>query len=342
MDNTIKNLNIYYSSGCDSNCTCCIMRGQPNINNKIIQTALEDGTFAHYVRQALTQDTISLSILGSNPSINGQYFNTFITSILDYSPYIYQIFIPTNGQSDTFYTDFIAPVLIYCLTHRREIIMQLEFNLDGPPDLHDKYHGVGSHAKCIKTLQNIQNISSYNKYLHLYIKTKSILHGKDLETYSAIKWFNIMHEYQDHFTSRHYERWGETPQYIEIKPMITVEIPGQYTAEQGRNLKQWIDPEDGIFFKTDGTYCHIGENSKSIDCYGNIYDCQIFMNENFNLAHLRENFEEKMNNLVINGEAIEQNRDKLFNAIMSIYCWTIKNNDIPESYIKLLGNGVLL
>lgn len=316
----MKNLYIYYSDG----------------YNAAIQAALEDGTFAHYVRQALTQETTDLDIWGGEPSVNGKYFNKFITDILDYSKYIHYIMIPTNGQSLTFYNDFIAPLLIYCTSHRRELELQLQFSLDGPSDLHDKYNGEGSYKQCIKSLEYIQNMFPYNnRYLKLRVQTKSTLRGPELETYSPQEWSAYMHDLYDNFRGKHYMRWGVNEDYIQINPRITVELPGNYTAAQGRALTNWVDPEDGLFFKTDGTYC---QGSSTIDYQGNLYDCHL----NFDLATLRADFEKKMTSLVAAGEAIEQDRNKLFNAIMSIYCWTTANNDIPESYIKLMGNGVLL
>ena len=316
----MKNLYIYYS----------------NDENAAIQAALEDGTFAHYVRQALTQETADLCIWGKEPSVNGKYFNKFITDILDYSKYIRYIMIPTNGQSVTFYNDFIAPLLIYCTSHRRELVLQPQFSLDGPPDLHDKYNGEGSYKQCIKSLEYIQNMFPYNnRYLKLRVQTKSTLRGPELETYSPQKWSAHMRDLYDNFRGKHYMRWDGNEDYIQISPRITVELPGNYTAAQGRALKKWVDPEDGLFFKTDGTYC---QGIPTIDYQGNLYDCH----SNFDLATLRADFEQKMTSLVAAGEAIEQDRNKLFNAIMSIYCWTTANNDIPESYIKLMGNGVLL
>lgn len=317
----MKDLNIYYSNGS---------------LDAAIQAALEDGTFAHYVRQALAQETTSLELCGMEPSINGKYFNKFIIDILDYSKYIHYINIPTNGQSLTFYDDFIAPLLLYCIAHRRELVLQLQFSLNGPPDLHDKYHGEGSYKQCIKNLEYIQSVFPYNNpYLKLYIQTKSILRGPELETYSPQKWKAFMANLLNQFRGRQYILWGSGEDGIQINPFITVELPGNYTAAQGRALKNWVDSEDGLFFKTDGTYC---QGNPTIDYQGNLYDYHL----NFDLTTLRADFEQKMTSLVAAGEAIEQDRNKLFNAIMSIYCWTTANNDIPESYIKLMGNGVLL
>jgi len=118
----------------------------------------------------------------------------------------------------------------------------------------------------------------------------------------------------------------------------TIEVPGNYIKQDGINLCKWDIP-----FDTSKVYeCAAGITSKTIDYQGNIYDCHMLCNKATSIQDLRPDFENKMNRLVLAGEVIEQNHDKLFNAISSIYCWATGNNEISESYIKLLGNGAVL
>ena len=52
----------------------------------------------------------------------------------------------------------------------------LQFSLDGPPDLHDKYRGEGSAKKCIDTIDKVYyNFNFQNKYLRIRMSTKSTL-----------------------------------------------------------------------------------------------------------------------------------------------------------------------
>ena len=104
----MKNLDIYFSDACNSNCQYCIMKDLKH-NNDAIRQALEDGTFVTNVRHALRPETISIGFWGREPSINGEYFSNFIFNLLDYSPYIRYIIISTpntfvRNQFLKFYT----------------------------------------------------------------------------------------------------------------------------------------------------------------------------------------------------------------------------------------------
>lgn len=340
----ITNLDIYYSDACNGNCNYCIMKNKPhNTNSNIIQ-ALEDGSFGRLVRQNLTPDILSLGIWGMEPSINGQYFNNFITKILDYDPYIRYIMIPTNGLSDKFYMEFIQPLLMYCKNHERKLILLLQFSLDGPPVINDAHRGIGATQKTISNIQMIYHMFPVdNGYLKIRMTTKSTLQAADL-SYDPLQWWQYMNQLGILCTNNWSEKWSSDDVQIG-RTCPTIEVPGNYSAQNGRDLCKWLAvPGETFnqFFSLDGKVCQAGEVSKTIDYQGNIYDCHLLVNKAINIQTIRLDFESKMNQLVAAGEAIEQDRNKLFDAIMSIYCWATANNDMPESYIKLLGNGALL
>ena len=333
----MTNLDIYFSDACNSNCQYCIMQDKENNSNTAIRQALEDNTFVTNVRHVLTPETISIGFWGREPSVNGQYFSNFICNLLEYSPYIRYIMIPTNGQSDTFYQDFVIPLYCYCNSHKRRIILMLQFSLDGPPDLHDKYRGEGSAKKCIDTIDKVyHNFNFQNKYLRIRMSTKSTLQGYELEHYSPIIWRNYMRGLNTDYPNK--EEVGYFYSRIGWQ-RITFEVPGNYTVEQGRVLSKWkeyihIEPE---MYQS----CAVNTDSKTIDYLGNLYDCHLLVNKDVNQEILRAQFETTMNTLVAANEAIEQDRNKLFNAISSIYCWGATDKRL-DSYIRLLGNGFLL
>lgn len=332
----LKNLDIYFSDACNSNCEYCILQNIQHNNNTAIQQALEDNTFVTYTRKVLTEDTISIGFWGREPSINGQYFSSFIANILDYTPYIRYIILPTNGQSDTFYSDFIAPLYNYCNTHKRKIIFNIQFSLDGPPDLHNSHRGNGSSEKCLDTINYIfNNFNFKNKYLRLRLSTKSTLTGYDIEHYSPSTWLKYMDTLVIKYASINV---GYICSHIGLQ-IATLEVPGNYTVSQGQALVKWKN-----IIKTDAQNYHAciaGTDSKTIDYLGNLYDCHLLANKGITQEELRTQFETTMDTLVAANEAIEQDRDKLFNAISSIYCWGAADKKF-DSYIRLLGNGFLL
>ena len=340
----ITNLDIYFSDACNGNCTYCIMKNNPQNNNTAIQQALQYGTFRHHVCANLTPDIISLGIWGMEPSVNGKYFRNFITEILDYSPYIRYIMIPTNGLSTTFYFDFIQPLIDYTRLHKRKLIVMVQFSLDGPPQINDVHRGQGTTQQVISNMLMLYNIMPKNlQYLKLRLSTKSTLQADDL-AFDPTQWWAYMNLVHQICTNNDSNKLPLDDIYIG-RTHPTIEVPGNYSAQNGRDLCKWLAIHGDTlneFFSLDGRQCQAGEQSKTVDYRGNIWDCHLLVNKAINIQTIRNDFENKMNQLVASGEAIEQDREKLFKAIMSIYCWATANNDMPESYIKLLGNGALL
>lgn len=326
----MTNLDIYFSDACNANCENCTIQ---NSNNEAIRQALEDNTFTTYTRQVLTPEIKSIGFWGREPTINGDYFPKFMTNILDYSPYIRYIVIPTNGQSLSIYQDFIEPLYCYCNSHQRKIILVIQFRLDGPPDLQDKYLGEGSVDKCLNVINHIyQNFNFQNSYLRLRLLTKSTLNGYEIEHYSPETWWNFMDS-----LSLHYAVKDDNYMISHIGLSgITFEVPGNYTVDQGIALTNWKK-----YIKLSTFHSCTAENSKTIDYLGNLYDCHLLTNKDKTQEQLRTQFETTMDTLVSQEEAIEQDRDKLFNTISSIYCWGAENKNL-DSYIRLLGNGFLL
>lgn len=333
----MKNLDIYFSDACNSNCQYCIMRELEHNNNTAIRQALEDNSFVSNVRHVLTPETTSIGFWGREPSVNGAYFSNFIYNLLDYSPYIRYIVIPTNGQSDNFYEDFIAPLYCYCNSHKRKIILMIQFSLDGPADLQDRHRGEGSSDKCVHTIKHICKTFPFsNKYLRLRLSTKSTITGYELENYS----FSTHNKFMTNLyfdTKKYFIRKDDCKIGI---TGITLEVPGNYTVTQGKALVNWRD-YFLIVNERQPTSCTAGTDSRTIDYLGNLYDCHLLANKTITPEQFRNQFELTMNTLVQNGEAIEQDRDKLFNAVSSIYCWGATDKNL-ESYIRLLGNGFLL
>lgn len=341
MIGLITNLDIYFSSACNQNCPYCCKKSIPQIDNTLIQQALADDSFVTHVKNYLTKDITSIGFWGLEPTINGQYFYPFIVALLNYSPYIRYIMLPTNGTSSTLVTDFIIPVVNYCNANKRKIKMIIQINLDGPKQIQNN-HCPNTFDKIIETLKQIDiiPIKNYGKYFKLQLILKPTFTAADLTAIDPDEWQRFM---RDHIN----ESWGEMPRMLVPDPLgnldynhykPNMEVPGNYTKQNGIDLCQWNIP-----FDTSQIYeCAAGITSKTIDYQGNLYDCHMLCNKVKSIQDLRPDFENKMNQLVAAGEVIEQDRDKLFNAISSIYCWATGNEEIPESYIKLLGNGAIL
>lgn len=78
------------------------------------------------------------------PSINGKYFNEFITTILNYSPYIRYITIATNGLGNI-YEYFTLPLMEYVIKNKRKLKLWIQYSLDGPQFLTDSHYYAGAY-----------------------------------------------------------------------------------------------------------------------------------------------------------------------------------------------------
>lgn len=327
----IDTLNIYFSDACNGQCTYCAMSNINTSNNNAIRAALSSGTFVRNTLNNLTPSVKTLGIWGREPSINGSYFKDFIYTILDNNKTLRYVFIPTNGQSPLFYEDFIKPLYHYCVKNARKLILIIQLSLDGPKELHDKYCGEGSFDKVIALVSSIYKKLPQSNFFRVRIINKSTLRGPELITYSPSYWHDSMWELHDSFHI-------DDPDFMLGTIGPTLELPGQYTTQEGKALIKW----KGIL-NISSIPCRAGVEGKTLNYKGELFDCNLLVNNKLDLNKLQIDFENKMNQLVIKGEVQEQDRDILFRKIMNLYCWgQTTDNTMPESYIRLLGNGFLL
>ena len=343
----MRSFSLHYSTDCNMNCKYCYIDQDNKLHteeNKKIREAILNGTFIKNIIDLYQQvpeqkmNIESYSLWGAEPTINGDLFYLVHAPLLDFFPNIVFFDFSTNGLvgGKFIYKNFVIPMLEYAETHKRKLTFQIQFSLDGPPELQDKYRGEGSNQKCLNTINYIYNNFDFsNKYLRLRLSTKSTLNGYEIEHYSPERWC----QYMDALAVNYAEKDKDyTISYIG-QTIATFEVPGNYTVEQGRALIDW---KKYVKINTEHFHsCCAGQDSKTIDYLGNIYDCHLLANKNISQEELRQQFETTMNTLVASNEAIEQDRDKLFNAISSVYCWGATNKNL-DSYIRLLGNGFLL
>lgn len=329
----MNNLNIYFSDSCNSNCTYCIMKNNPHNSNSVIRNALSNGVFAQKVISAITPDTISLGIWGMEPTINGDLFKDFIYTILTNSPNIKYIMLPTNGQSVNLYEQFILPLYNYCEFHERKLILMIQFSLDGPPDLHNAHRGEWSAFRCINNIYKIDDLLPQSNYFKVRLSTKSTLTGDDILYYDPKIWEEYMLKLNGSLTTIPMKdnKIGTTG--------ITLEVPGHYTQEHGIALCKWKYLCQFLARELKET-CLTSSNSKTIDYQGNLYDCHLLCNRNMDLARVRADFDIKYNSLRKKKLIAEQDKERLYDAIIKMYCWAA-SPVIDESYLLLLGNGVL-
>lgn len=329
----LTNLNIYYSAACNLQCSYCCMPPQ-SMSNDTIVNSLRNGSFTQIVNNLITKDTISLGLWGMEPTINAIEFQNFILPILKQNPQIKYIFIPTNMTSTTLMEYMLAPLNRYTQKYKHKLIILIQASIDGPKEIHDGHiNGNNTYDIVRHRLNSITKLVSQwnNKYIRIKIFNKSTLTAQDLYTDPDDWWYNMAHLQSELET---YESYNIK---IKMDNPPTIAVPGNYTKEDGEALVKW-----GLQFDTQHYItCAAGLTSKTVDCLGRVWDCHMLYNKDIDEQSIRKDFDSTVDRLLKEGEIIETNKDALWNAISSIYCWATGNNSIPESYIKLLGNGAL-
>ena len=332
----ISSLNIYFSDACNLNCSYCCMQNKIHNNNIFIQQALQDGSYFQNIKPYITKDIKHIGIWGMEPSINGKYFNEFITTILNYSPYIRYITIATNGLGNI-YEYFTLPLMEYVIKNKRKLKLWIQYSLDGPQFLTDSHYYAGAYNTILQNIQisTIPWHSNSQNYLKCRITFKPTFMPQD--------WYidpNIWYTWRDnlHWNLNIYEYYNLINCEI-ITPIAPTFAHGfNYTKNDGEAFARW-KIEQPLLTHT----CGAGLNSITIDCQGNVYDCPLLCNrQDINQQLVRLNFDNKMDELIANNEVIDQDRDKLFQVLMSNYCFAVDNINDLTNYIRLFGNGALL
>ena len=328
----LTNLDIYYSAACNLKCEYCCMPHASMTNEDIIKT-LKDGSFAKKVIDVIQPETTSLSFCGMEPTINQQYFKYFLIPILDKHPQIKYITLFTNLTNDIM-QDIIIPLHFYTKYHFRNLILKVQVGLDGPDYILDKHAGLkGYYWLLDRNLEMIaRSVSKYeNKYFQVQVYNKSTLTAKDLHTDPTVWWYWMA------YVQSKFEDYESDTFMIKMDNPPTIAIPGNYTKADGIALCKWeLKFNTNKFVK-----CLANMESKIIDCNGNIHNCYLSCNKDIDEQSVYNDFNIKVDRLLAEGEIIETNKQALWNAISSIYCWATSDGTIPESYIKLLGNGAL-
>ena len=326
----LTNLNIYFSAACNLHYEYRYMPPHSMPNSDIIKT-LRNGVFVQRVNQYITEDIISLSIYGMEPAINAEYFEYFMLPILKLHPQIKYINLATDLFSNHVLDDMIEPLNRYAAREKHKLILNLQVNLDGPQYIHNKH--IGREDAYLHLYDNLSAIGRafnfhINKYFRVKVYNKSILTAQDLYT-DPDEWWQFMGAIQSDMDAL--ETYSFKANFLNPP---TLASSNEYTKADGQELVKW-----NLKFNT--LTCREHACGKTIDCYGRVWDCPMLYNKDIDEQSIRDDFNIKVEKLLQEGEIIETNKEALWNAISSIYCWATGNNRMPESYIKLLGNGAL-
>jgi sulfatase maturation enzyme AslB (radical SAM superfamily) len=149
--------------------------------NLKIREAIKDGTFLNHIKNTFlpyVDEIEHLSLWGAEPTINGDLFPQFISSMLDAFPKIKEFMFSTNALVgwEPLYNNFCVPLIEYAEKNERPLHWEVQFSLDGPPEFNDVSRHPGATSNTLHTAFTLmEKIPKNCKYFSLSVVTKATL-----------------------------------------------------------------------------------------------------------------------------------------------------------------------
>ena len=312
----IAGISIHWSSDCNMACKYCYIEKDKQCMasyNRDIRAALEDGSFAKIVieKMASRKDHIeNIALWGAEPTINYQYFKTFIYELLDFFNNTNTIMFSTNALlgADCIYDNFYLPLKEYADKNKRHMTFELQLSLDGPAEFNDDSRHPGATATTLQTMFHmIEKFPYDSENLTLTITTKSTMDTSYMKIMNE-RGIDAFNWYYQFFSDLQLKCNGMAKGKKNLNPCIagtpTLVDPGFHTVEDGKIFAEWlahlkyvdrskIPAYDGapLFYQVGTTTvdmltckniisesfnrwsCSSGKNNVTIDKDGNIYAC---------------------------------------------------------------------
>lgn len=219
--------------------------------NAKIRQALGDGSFVENIKRRFTDETIrnqiqDLSLWGAEPTVNGQYFASFVPAILDYFPNMESFMFSTNALmgGKWIYEKFFLPLYEYCETHQRKLKWNLQLSLDGPPEFNDASRHAGATRNTIEAAKILlDNAPEHSEFLSIHITTKptldvsymKIMNERGLDSFNW--YFQFFNKVQDEVMQHLKQDYVQ----LQMNGVPTVVDPGCHTVEDGKIFAEWVN-----------------------------------------------------------------------------------------------------
>ena len=240
--------NIYFSGVCNLQCRYCF---QPKIGsqmrevNKKIIDWIKSGRMEDDLEKYIGKDIECLTLWGGEPSLNLPYLVNRLDPIYQRFPKLKSISFSTN-IAKKFQANNIIQLIdtVKDLNEKylRNVNIDVQFSIDGPPEVNDKDR-IGS--KAVEILDNVENILDYIKD---YPEKLIYLHFKGTQSADTLRWmvqpnevYGTNLEYYYHFFDDYLAKWQSKGYRLPSGlGEITLVYPGHYTQEDGIIYRQII------------------------------------------------------------------------------------------------------
>ena len=246
----IQNIDIFFSSKCDLNCSYCYVGKESkryNPYNDNIKQSIINGSFAKNIISSFKEfkeDIISIGCWGGEPTLNNNVFYILFKDLLQYFHNTTYILFSTNGYSGIKnLKPFIDNTIKLSDEVDRNITLQIQFSLDGPDYITDNQRGLGVTAHVVNTFEDIIKYISSIKHDNASFK----FHLKPTLSMDIVKKLtcdeNLLYEYFQFFDNI----WENNKNNVigdnfevDFKAMPTLVSPAQQTQENGIIFSKFI------------------------------------------------------------------------------------------------------
>ena len=259
-------IDVQFSSDCNMKCQYCYLHKNKKgmvAYNRLVQQKLADGSFAaNIIRVAKDfKDNIhSLGLWGAEPTLNADYFEVFMSDLLDNFENMSTITFSTNGSlGSTALFKFYQDVRGYAESHKRPLHLDIQISIDGPEWINDCSRQANATKGSIDAVNGlIDLVEPNNNYFLLSICTKPTLDTSYMKMMNDdpklhVEYFKFMDDLHSNWME-HNKLSGSKVQ-LNTSQRPTLVTPGTHTVEAGkifaeyiRNVKS-IDDEQFTYFK---------------------------------------------------------------------------------------------
>lgn len=240
-------VNLYFSGICNLQCKYCfqpkIGSQMKEVNKKIIDW-IESGKMEDDVEKYIGKDIECFSLWGGEPSLNLPSLVKRLDSIYQRFPKFSHIDFSTNVAKKVSVDNILLLIdTVKSLNEKynRKVCIELQFSIDGPPEVNDKDR-IGS--KAVDILNNVEIILDYTKDLSEFVR----YHFKGTQSADTFRWmiqpndkYGTNLEYYYRFFDDYLADW-QSKGYILPHSLgnITLVCPGHYTQEDGKIYRQIV------------------------------------------------------------------------------------------------------
>ena len=291
-------------------CTYCYIhknkQRMKDYNARIRETIL-NGSFSQSIINNFSEykEQIShIALWGAEPTINAEYFKTFITPLFDYFPNLNEVMFSTNALLGINAIDhFIVTMNNYAEEHNRKMRLELQFSLDGPDYINDSSRHPGATKSTLQAIKDVvEKYKNLNGNFGMILTTKATLTTDWMEYLAENP--NKMQEYFEFFSNIQNNMLDIIKDNKNIQLYLagypTCVDPGEHTIEDGEKFAKYIKAlrkvdvskcppykhplylqcikeyhinEYNPQYRIGSCACSAGLGSWSVDCEGNIMAC---------------------------------------------------------------------